>query len=413
MSANLDVSSAGLSSPPPSPLDDSTGGAASSAAGQESSSDASTQTAGGVTAATNGQDNSGDVNLQTGSAAPAQDVDPLEGVPTLEELSQNQSQPYAKALHQLRPAYEALKSKYGEVEPLAQFKDVVQNSTPEQLKAKLDIVDGFFSPVLRDGQQVYENGLPVTTARPGLEKLVAESPDTLFQIIEDALPLAVDGHTMEARLTHYLLQKHGLNPANLGQYAEWEKTGAPVATAAVDLSNVPQQFHEVFKTLPPAVQQDIVNAEPDAREHYLKREQQAYEVEKAKQEAVQTQAREAQATVQRNTHTAVMGKFETGFNRFLQHLSGWKPTADDAVNRAYHIETASTLVNLLDPNMAFANRMLYETLGIQPDAEIPQLSQQFQQQLGLAELYKARGDQMNAANAQRSADSATCGSWRS
>lgn len=405
MSTNLsDVS---VASPPPPPAD-STGEAAPSAAIEEQ---ASSQTAGSDTAGTDADRES----QASGSAAPSANVpDYLKDFPSMEELEQNKSERYAQALLGLRPAHDALLQKHRDLEPLAQFKDVVSNSTPEQLQTKLAIVDGFFSPLL-DGQgnQVYENGLPLTTATPGLERLIQESPNAIFDILNDAFPLKVGNGTIEDSVMLYLFQKHGLNPQNLKQYAEWEKTGAPVANNSVDLSNIPQAYQAVVKNLPARVQADYAalsqSDNPDDKEllqHYLDRDKRDFDAQAVQTQAREQQARETEARIQQNTQTAIQGKFETGFNQFLQHLSPWQPTSDEKINRAYHIETANTLVNLLDPNMKFANDLLYETIGMQPDAEIPTLNQQFQSQTSLVELYRARGETFKAAEAQRSADNA-------
>jgi hypothetical protein len=419
MSTNLsDVSSAGISSPPPSAPVDSTDAATSSVAGQESGSGTSSQVVGDVNAGASVQDNSGQTIQQEVSTLPPSDEDIFKDIPSIDELQKQAEQkvPYSEALLRTRTAYEALKPRFSELEPLAAFKDVVGQTTPEQLQAKLDIVDGFFSPVLDEsGKQVYDNGLPLMTSKPGLEKLAAESPETVFQILNDALPLPIgeNGATVKDCLVDYFCREYNLNPQNLrsGQYGEWEKTGAPVAQSTVDHSSIPEKFKAAFGQLPVAKQRDLaaLMASEDAEqreiaEYDLNQAQERYERGQAEARGREQAAREAQVKIEQSTQQAVMGKFETGFNQFLQHLSTWKPTSDDAVNSIYHLEVANTLVNLLDNQMGFANQMLFEKLGMQADAEIPQLNQTFQQQLGLVELYKSRGEGYKASEAQRSAD---------
>lgn len=383
--------------------------AAASSAGQESSPDTSASTAGDVTATQGGQDNSGDAT-QAGSAAPTQD--PLEGVPTLEELSQNQSQPYAKALVQLRTAYEALKPQHESLKTLEPWQNIAEkHGDSAHVESLVQIVKGFSTPV--EGQ-TDGDGVPLITAVPGLQRLADTSPDTFFQIIEDGLHrFKVGEETLFDVYGKEWLQKQGISPENLEQHKEWERTGAPVAQSAVDLSNIPDKYQAAFKQLPAVKQRDLAallaSDDADQREvaeYDLIQAQERFERGQAETRNKQAAERQAQVRIEQSTQTAIQGKFESGFNQFLQHLSTWQPTADEKVNRAYHIETASTLVNLLDPNMQFANGMLYETLGMQPDAEIPQLNNQFQQQTGLVELYKARGDKLREAEAQRSADSA-------
>ena len=399
----------GAATSPPPPSGDSPDTASS--AGQESSPDTSASTVGGVTATQSEQDNSGNVIEQAGSAAPTQDIDPLEGVPSLEELSQNQSQPYAKALVQLRTAYDALKPKVSELEPLSAFKDLVSQTTPEQLTQKLEIIDGFFAPALDENQQPILDpvtNLPLTTALPGLQKLATESPDTVYTIINDALSLQIDGVSLEEQVTNYLLQKRGLNPANIQQYAEWEKTGAPVATSGVDLSVIPEQYRAAFQKLPATIQNDLVSLmaseRPEDKEiaqYHLDKEKRDFDNQQQRATEQQQRQQAFQAGVDKAGTEFVETIFKEEYDSTLKSIaSQWQSSSDPNRDALQHHMIMNTLVNLTDPRMSFSAEQWLKSLNVQPDPLIPQLAQSVENKAKQVKAAEAYGDKFKAGQLQ-------------
>lgn len=334
---------------------------------------------------------------------------------TDDDLKDLNGQRHVEALIQTRTHARALQADINKLKPLESWQPVSERfGSPDEVLTYAELGKSLFTPVEKDGEVVLDSdGLPQTTALPFLFNVFKQSPEQGMRLLGDAMDIRLkmsDGRVDTA--FNLRLAELGLDPSKLQQYAEWTQTGAPVATSGVDLSKVPQTFHEAVKALPARLQEDIsalANAEvPDDEllNYYLNDAQAKFDDRRARAEAGETQRREAQAAVERNTQAAVQGKLETGVDQFLQHLSEWKPTADDGVNRAYHLETASSLLNLLDPGMAKINNLLFETLKMQPDPEIPKLNQQFQQQTGLAEYYKSIGETLKSGDALRSADSA-------
>lgn len=405
MSANLDtdVSSAVTSSPPPSLTDDSSGGAASSAAGQEGGSSNESPVVGDVNAGFEAANNSGQAATQQGdSTLPPSEEDPFKDIPTIDELrvQAEQKVPYAQALLQVREAYDASKSKVTDLESLSAFRPMVEKTTPEQLRTKLDIIDGFFAPLEENGQVLTDQyGVARTTAKPGLEKLLSESPDTFIQIMSEGLAFPVQqGGTLLDFYGQQWLQSKGLNPQNLEQYQEWEKTGAPVANSGVDLSLVPEIYREAFKQLPAKIQNDILNADPEAQEYYLKDAQQKFDDRLSRQTAQQQQQRELQQTVERAGTEFVDTIFKEEYDSTLKSIaSQWQSSSDPARDSLQHHAIVNTLVNLTDPRMSgFAEQWL-KSLNIAPDPLIPQLAQSVESKARQLKMVEANGDRMRAA----------------
>jgi hypothetical protein len=375
-------------------------------AGQESSADTDASTAGGVTATQGEQDNSGNVNEQVDSAASTQEIDPLEGVPSLEELSQNQSQPYAKALVQLRTAYDALKPQFSELEPLSAFKDIVSKTTPEQLATKLEIVDGFFSKVVENGEVKTDGrGMPLTTAIPGLEKLANESPESFFQIFSDGLTrFEVDGERLDDYYGKLWLQRKGIDPANLEQHVEWEKTGAPVATSGVDTSVIPEQYHAAFKTLPLAKQRDLAfqlaseNTElREVAQYDLDQAQGRYEEKQARATEQQQHQQAFQQNIEKSGVEFVDTIFKEEYDSTLQSIaSQWQSSSDPNRDALQQHMIMNTLVNLTDPRMSFSAEAWLKSLSIQPDPKIPELAVSVENKAKQVKTAEAYGDQFKA-----------------
>jgi len=340
----------------------------------------------------------------------------LEGLPTREELAEQAERktPYAAGLKNVLGAYEALKLEHQplktRIEPWNQVLEKYQD--PTEVQTSLELLEALSTPVLDNGQPRLDvNQLPVTDPSPFISKLAATRPTQATALINAALDTQLIGEGgVRDTAFNWKLRDLGIDPTDIEGYKAWKQQGAPVATEAVDLSTVPEKYREVLKQLPPYIQKDRMDMPEEARNWQLEQDLQTHQNRIATENYQRAEQSKFETSISQATDKAVDGKFQEGFNQFLQQISSWQPTADANVNKAYHLELASSLVNLLDGRMEFANRMLLDAAGIPFDPEIGSLNESFQRNTALAQRYQAHNARNNNqysrehAEAQKSAD---------
>jgi hypothetical protein len=382
--------------------DSAPAGAADSSSALEAS-DAGNSTAGSATAS----------DVAEGSQA--QPDAALEGVPTVEELEAlvQQNVPHAKNVVQLRTAYEALKAEHQPLKTTFEpWRPITERfSDPTEVQTNLELLEALSTPVLNNGQPVLdENQLPVTDASPFISKLAATRPAQATALINAALQAPLVENGVRDTALNWALKDMGIDPNDIEGYKAWKQQGAPVATEAVDLSVIPAKYHEVLKQLPPYIQKDRMDMPEEARNWQLEQDLQTFQNRQAQENWQKAEQAKFESGISEATDKAVDEGFQKGFNQFLQQISSWQPTADANVNKAYHLELASSLVNLLDGRMDFANKQLLEAAGVPYDPEIQQLNESYQRNTALAQRYAAhnqRNGNVHArefAEAQKAAD---------
>ncbi len=357
-----------------------------------------------------------DVSQQEGSVAPPPEDDVLKDIPSIDELRKQAEQklPSSEGLLRLRTAYEALKPEHQTLKTTFEpWRPLTERFTdPAEVQTNLELLEALSTPVLNNGQPILDaNQLPLTDATPFITKLAAQSPARATQLINAALDTQLVGENgVRDTAFNWKLRDLGIDPNDVESYKTWKQQGAPVATEAVDLSTIPLKYHEVFKQLPSYIQQDRVSMPDEARDWQLEQDLQTYQNRTAQENYQRQQTAVFEQNISQATDKAVDGKFQEGFNQFLQQISSWQPTANANVNKAYHLELASSLVNLLDARMEFANKQLLEAASIPHDPEIQSLNESFQRNTALAERYAAHNARnSNAysrefAEARKSAD---------
>ena len=338
------------------------------ASASQSSADVQTQTDG--------------VGAQTseGESVALQADDPLFGVPTKEELEANPNQPYAKALTQLRSAYETLRPQLDTLKPLEAWKDVAgKYQDPSTVESRLGLVDSLFSPVMENGAPVLdrETGLPQKTAKPFLDNLSTQSPQTLNTLLRDALAYEMDGKTL---LQHAIAK---------GGYVLAKDVAVNGAVAPEELQRIPENFRGAYQTLPQATRESIIYsldqiADGETGEYteaqitqLLSGIQNGLDVASFKEEQAQreTQAKQAQAqTFQRETEQLAYQSVEKlrtdSFTTFKENIaSQWKPSTDEKVNALEYGGIMSLALTLIDPNFRALVLPDLQAAGIEVDAE--------------------------------------------
>lgn len=338
-------------------------------------------------------------------------VDPaLEGLPTREELAAEAERkvPYAVGLQNVVTAYEALKAKHQPLETTVQTWNPVleKYQDPTEVQTNLELLDALSTPVLNNGQPVLdENQLPVTDASPFISKLAATRPAQATALINASLDAQLVGEGgVRDTAFNWRLKDMGIDPNDIEGYKAWKQQGAPVATEAVDLSAIPAKYHEVLTQLPAYIQKDRMDMPEEARNWQLEQDLQTFQNRQAQENYQKAEQAKFESSVSEATDKAVDAGFQKGFNQFLQQISSWQPTADANVNKAYHLELASSLVNLLDGHMDFANKQLLEAAGIPYDPEIQQLNVSYQRNTALAQRYAAHNARNGNTHAREFAE---------
>ena len=383
---------------PPPPADSGVASpAATDTAPSQSSEDVQTQ--GATSSATQ----------QGDSVAPPPEDEVLKDIPSLDELRKQAEQklPYSEAVLRLRTAYEPLKQTHQElsqrVEPWNSVLEKYQD--PSEVQTNLELLEALSTPVLNNGQPVLdENQLPVTDASPFISKLASQSPARATALIQAALqhPLVENG--VRDTALNWALRDMGIDPNDVEGYKAWKQQGAPVATEAIDLSAIPAKYHEVLKQLPAYIQKDRMDMPEEARNWQLEQDLQTFSNRQAQENWQKAEQAKFESSISEATDKAVDEGFQKGFNQFLQQISSWQPTADANVNKAYHLELASSLVNLLDGRMDFANKMLLDAAGIPFDPEIKTLNESYQRNTALAQRYAAHNTRNGNVHAREFAE---------
>jgi predicted component of type VI protein secretion system len=321
---------------------------------------------------------------QEGASASPPIPEYLQGIPTVEELTQQKEQkvPLAAGLLNLRTALETLQPQYDQLnqkyEPWASVLERYQ--TPDEFKADFETGRGLFT----ETEQVDQNGLPIRTAMPGLQKLAETNESDFLQMVDEALK----GFTYENEpLLNRYIRQAGLDPGKLEQYREWEKE-PPQSLSPEDLSRIPTEFKEAFDKLPAYIQKERLLMDDEALKWQLERDHRDYEGNKQAELSQQRQQQEIQQSVVRNVETTTSARFESGFNEIVKDLAPVAFTPNPTVNSILQQSLAHMMVNVaFDPAMDFTHGSIKSVVE-QLDPEIRGLRETVHKQTEAAERYK-------------------------
>jgi hypothetical protein len=318
---------------------------------------------------------------------PPAEEDPLEGLPSVDELERQVEQrvPYAQALLKLRTALEARNGEVGELKTLEPVKPLLeQHGGLETVQARLEAYDSLFTPVVNPETQAPElddRGFQRVTARPFIERVDGENPGMAEVILNDLLAYEPDrGDGQKVPLWHSLLEVWGLDPNRLSDYRNIDAlTPQPSAGDITqdELQAVPEQFRETYKSLPPGVRNDLQMQDEETRNFNLEAHKERFDAKqqaqaRQEQEAQERQRAQAQAReyVAREQEGYVSQHLREGYARIMDDLSS-KVTfsADPAENAALQASVGSFIFSLRDPDFREANKERLEQAGIRLGAD--------------------------------------------
>jgi hypothetical protein len=351
-----------------------------------------------------------------------QESDPLAGLPSQEELEQQVSEnvPYAKALAQLRSAYEGVKP----LKALESWKDVAtQFSDPSEVIAQRDLIGKIHSPVPdRPGE---------FTTVPFLNDLETQSPGTTKRMLFDAAALEVEENGVRDTQIRHWIRSWGLDPDRFDDYREIDAR-APAGVVTQDqLAGIDQKFHAAFKALSQAQREDILlqgavekddygNLARDERGNiipprypaavmdYLQDKSEALEARQWREQDQQRERDAAQARQQefeQATNRAVDEDISTVrremYDAIHQHLASQvKLSSDENLSKVEYRKVMGSLASLLVPEIRWTTEEALKDAGVAFDAKaFDELVNGF---AGARESYvrlTRQGDQMRARQA--------------
>lgn len=235
----------------------------------------------------------------------ATDTDPLQGVPSLDELNQlPDTAQYKKSLIQLRTAYESLSQQH---QPLAEKFKVFEPAADrfqsgDELQQVLDIHDS-----LLGWQTDPESGVPIPATEAGAQKLAELYPQHADYLTADLLSLPTrdpeTGQTVPR--IDIVLAGMAADPAERAKAlkilggVEPSSVAPQWAATAEELENVKPELQDFYKTLPWEDRDELKALSP---EYLNKTLAQMKLTDDLRQERQQNQQREQQRTQQREQY---------------------------------------------------------------------------------------------------------------
>lgn len=363
--------------------------------------------------------NAGSETATDGQAS--ESTDPLEGIPSAEELEQQVAQnvPYAKGLQSLRGAYEALKTDH---EPLKAWKDIAGSTDPATVQSNQELLGLLYSPT--------QNGNPNDySTTPFLERIEQDSPGSLDKVYRDLTGMAVEINGQRDTLTRHMVRSWGLNPDNLEKYRQLENGTLSVASGIVsteDLAKIPQAYHEGFKALPAQAQRDILSLNGSEHEAdrltaqaYLQNAQQAVDaqtfregVERERQATQQAKEADTQRKIDTESQTAIDQLTSEVYDSIRQNLAQVKVSTDELENELHVGRHMALLYTAIDPaGRKMILDPLLAKLGVSLDSSIAGVQVRFEdtvntidQKTREAIRWEHYGDKRQAAAAKAAAN---------
>jgi hypothetical protein len=311
----------------------------------------------------------------------ATEADPLEGVPSAEELQRliEQKVPHSEALARLRPAYEGLKTKLAEYEPLESWKPLVEQiGDPELAKSSYSLITSIHTPS--------EESPSGFTSRPFIEQIDQESPGTANQIFVDLCSYVyTDENGQRTTPVREMYKAHGLDPDRIDDYRNIDQLRASGVVTQEDLTAIPEKYHGAFRALSTPQREDImaqrqtdVNGKvtyPAATLDYLQDKTEALEARQWREQDTQAKAAQKQQEeaafeqhVTQAVETDVLAKVKSWNDSIHQNLSSqWKPSSDAAQNDLEYAKVLSTLATLQFPAYRFVAENALKSVGVSLD----------------------------------------------
>ena len=379
---------------------ESVGAAESTATDSSPDQQTAGESQGGVNATAEAQ-------TSTQQEAPA---DVLEGLPSLEELKAQAAQkvPMAQGLYNVRAELERVRPILKEYETLDPWKPVATTiGDPALAQSAHELVSAIHTPVSFEERSEFPSGF---TTRPFLDKIDAESPGTARQIFSDLLRYPdVDPSGRESTVVREFLRDLGLDPDKVEDYRNIDKLRASsgVVTAA-DLAKIPEPYHEAFKSMSQAAQEDILDQMEDSpalAEEHLRIAQRALASERFEQEqkdreaqAKEEKERQLHERIQTTVQEDITAEVRSLSDSIHQSLSALTFSSDPTVNDLEKSKILSTIATLQNPAYRFVAEGALKAVGASLDG-FDELANRWLERRSAYKTFEATGDKWQANRA--------------
>lgn len=350
----------------------------------------------------------GSVKAGDGADVQTQPADPFEGIPSIEELTQQAEQkvPYSEGLLRLRSELERIKPEY---EGLSRYKPLTELGEPEDLQAAYDLRTKLFSPVINPetNQPEYDDrGLQKRTSLPWLESMESETPGFIPRHLNDVLSYEyTDPATgQKDNLLRFHFRALGLNPDRFDDYLNIDSLVAKTNGAVTpdELQIIPEPDREAYKTLPSSLRgawKDIPEDEQryhlDAAKERLETRQWREQQEHKEKQAAETHKQQFQSRVQNEIISDLSTVRKEGLTSLRDSLTkAVQLSADPAVNGAYIDAIIAPLALLLSPDFHDLGGHMLEGMGVKLDQSFNDTLNAFvtaRQEYVIAKAYEDQG----------------------
>lgn len=340
------------------------------------------------------------------SSIPADDSD-LQG-----QLEQRHAQSVIQTRGQLRVLNKALRQSFESQKAYRELGDL------SALKPQIELANRLFSPVLdpATNKPVYDPATRTAyvTTKPFIEYLDENSPGMPEQLLADLLEFQTEvSPGVTDTLANQVFRHWGLDPRRLQEYRNIDTLPTVINSAVSqdELKDIPAEYHEAYKTIPPSIRAAWETYEEGDQARMLqdykgKLDDQAYkqqvrERDKRLEAAEQAQFQELLGTEQLKYFDTVRRE---RFGAIANSLNNQVTFSEDAAtNTIMHGVVGATLANLIDPELRFVSEGTLKALGIQLDHTFDEALNQFNSNATDKVAYELSGQTVLAGRAQEKA----------
>lgn len=335
-----------------------------------------------LSTATPSGDSPGGVTTQPDNQQQANEpADPLAGVPTLEELQGKDNVPYAKAVAQLRGAYEPLKVQFDEVSTkFKTFEPVADRfQSPEEVQEVVKLHDSLnkYSPG--------PGGALIPDPTDFVSEITTNDPERSDYLTSHLAWSQVKDPSTGQSVPRWSILLQSFNDTDMREYraqalkilggVEPSQVPAPTWTPSPEeLEKVDPSLQEIYKKLSYEERDELKLGSPEYINSQLRTRQMN---ERLVAEKTERETRDAQAAArqeqqaEQQAHAAgdqyVEKGFKEGFTNFANHIfETWKPTDNPAVNKREGAQVVLAVVALSHPDTSFAAEQALKEMGIDP-----------------------------------------------
>lgn len=308
----------------------------------------------------------------------------------------------------LREQYQETKNQLAELQPLAEQKPIFEQMQEmggwETLQQKAATLDQLFAPEIDPNTQAPvidpETGLPRYTARPFVESLADQSPNTLAEVLWHGFDMPLND---DETLGHWFLRERlGLDPALLETYQQIQSPQDAAKYVAQASGFDPQEFdiiapqyHEVYKTLSPELRAEVQAMSETAREQYLAREQSMLKLEKFQQE---------QAAFQEQQKAAAQAEFQQKVHAYGEQIIGERRNASLAAATQLLQDKANFFPDADSNQMVWNEAIQHSISRVEADPTMASKLTGCDSAYRLAAYYEMQRDTWKAAQARTEAE---------